>query len=81
MITDAAFGFEADMQNKHQSIFNDSYYYVYGYRSSNAFWVPEWMGMKILLFINLNMLVTKQYRPNAVMKPNEDFIQTIQLPM
>lgn len=45
LITDAAFAWEADMQNKHQSIYTDAYYYVYGFRSPNAFWIPEWMGV------------------------------------
>lgn len=47
LITDAAFAWEADMQNKHQSIYTDAYYYVYGFRSPNAFWIPEWMGAYI----------------------------------
>ena len=45
MVTDAGFGYAADIQAKHQSQYADSYFYVFGFRSSNAsILVPEWMG-------------------------------------
>lgn len=55
MVTDAGFGYAADAQAKHQSQTSDSFFYVFGFRSTNASrLIPEWMGSSILLFVDTN---------------------------
>jgi len=46
LITDFGFGAGGDVQIKHQSKYNDVYYYVLGYRGKTAgAMYPDWMGV------------------------------------